>query len=85
MKKGYVIFENGLMFNCELDLSEENILGALKKNQNSFCIQSLKDEKTVSFKVQDMQFENIKEGTLGKIVIDELPIDYHLYDLKTTI
>lgn len=85
MKKGYVIFENGMIVNCQLDLEDKNILGSFKKTADQCGIECLHDAKIVNFTPDDSGYKNIKEGTLGKIVTDELPVDYHLYDLKTTL
>lgn len=89
--KSYLLLQDGTTFSQNSISAKFNVLGELVKLENQIGI---KCKTTGSFFKAELdeyalQMLNNKlcsqNGFLGKFIVDELPIDYHIYDLKTTI
>ncbi|MEA3422438.1 MAG: hypothetical protein U9Q80_01315 [Bacillota bacterium] len=84
--KGYLLLENGTVLPGVITGEYKNTLGNItasdlsskKIKLNNLVIELCDDSDCIPL--------NLKTAAsmLGKIVVDSLPIDYHLYDLKTT-
>jgi len=85
MKKGYVVLENGLVLNGEFSEELENIVGKVVMKDKQLSLECLETKVTFNINVEENSKLNSSSGILGKLVTDELPIDYHMYDLKTII
>lgn len=85
MKKGYLVLENGLVFNGEVSHDLSNVVGTVKVNQGEMSLECLDTSNTFDFKLDKNNKLKLNDGVLGKIVTDDLPIGYHVYDLKTTL
>jgi len=85
MKKGYVVLENGLVISGEFSEELENIVGKVVMNDNQLSLECLETKNIFNVNVEENSKLDLSSGILGKIVTDKLPIDYHMYDLKTII
>lgn len=101
--KGYLLLEDGSLFESKLLNETKNILGnivlnnegtiSLKCNITGKCGLIVNDlhHNQGNFSLCDMDFQNLKSKIEknnmlnGKIVTDSLPLEYHMYDLKTFI
>ena len=84
--KGYLLLENGTVLPGNITGEYKNVLGKI----------TLIDLKNKKIKINNLVIELCAESNcipldlkavttmLAKIVVDSLPTDYHLYDLKTT-
>jgi hypothetical protein len=90
MKK-YLILENGSQFAMDTCQSESNIMGIVSIEHHMLRIKDPISGKAFSTTLETAISNQLSsllkshETVLGKIVVDALPIDYHLYDLKTVI
>ncbi|OPL09625.1 MAG: hypothetical protein AVO33_06335 [delta proteobacterium ML8_F1] len=85
--KGYLLLENGLMVKGTISGEYKNILGEVE-------VSALKS-KVIQFNGSTFEICDDSDCyplTLGnatkilaKLVVDALPVEYHLYDLKTVI
>ncbi|MBS7526461.1 hypothetical protein KHM83_07205 [Fusibacter paucivorans] len=89
--KSYLVLENGSMLNLATCSFSHNVLGVVTVDNHTLNLQDPATGKAYRSKL-DMKEENrlasmLMTGhpMLGKFVTDELPLDYHLYDLKTVI
>ena len=85
MKKGYVVLENGLVINGEFSEDLKNIVGKVVMNDKQLSLECLETKDIFDVKVENNINLNPLSGILGKIVTDKLPIDFHMYDLKTIV
>lgn len=85
MKKGYVVLENGLVINGEFSEDLKNIVGKVVMNDKQLSLECLETKDIFNVKVENNIKLNSLSGILGKIVTDKLPIDFHMYDLKTIV
>ncbi|MCY6369327.1 hypothetical protein [Clostridium ganghwense] len=101
--KGYLLLQDGSLFNGKVIGEEKNILGEILLNDEGSitlqCETTGKQELIVNSSkhmkghvaLSDVDFESLKlkmkknKTILGKIVTDSLPIEYHVYDLKTLV
>lgn len=91
---GYLLLENGITYDCAVTAEHKNILGLLtqtKAGVNIRCCTS-GDEVLISSESSNYQIDasdinalayHTKTQIKGKIVVDSLPVEYHLHDLKT--
>jgi len=91
--KGYLVLSDGSIFNGKVADSSKNVLGkivfdhhgAVSVNHYKECSTCISNQIALS----DIDWNNIKSkfndsgDVLGKIVVDALPVDFHMYDLKT--
>ncbi len=85
--KGYLLLENGLMVKGTITGEYKNILGEV-------AVADLKS-KVIQFNGNTFEICDDTDCTpltlgkatkfLAKLVVDSLPVEYHLYDLKTVI
>ena len=85
MKKGYVVLENGLVVNGKFSNDLKNIVGKVLFDNGQLSLECLETKAIFDVEVEGHTKLNNASGILGKIVTDELPFDYHMYDLKTII
>lgn len=101
--KGYLLLENGSMFQGEIISETKNVLGNVTLDTqgtiklecgstgNCGLIVNNPNYTTGDVLLSDIDFESLKlmigkdRMIQGKIVTDSLPIEYHVYDLKTFI
>lgn len=103
--KGYLVLENGRVFEGKVQNGCENILGSLSlQADGSVMVENhLNPIKGMAFNgngfkidgdatvLSDLDLKEVAEilnkGThmYGKIVTDDMPMEYHLYDVKTYI
>ncbi|WP_034429222.1 hypothetical protein [Caldisalinibacter kiritimatiensis] len=100
--KGYLVLEDGTIFNGELNGQAQNVLGKFQLNSDSITLHcsltsnsklitcnSERNNEGLTISNQDFKFLKKKlqdnNKIQGKIVTDSLPIEYHVYDLKTYI
>lgn len=81
MSKAVLVLEDGRVFDARIKGLDINQIGSvtLRSNNASLTHPDGQTEFTLESNIKD--FTNVK----GKLVIDELPVDYHLYDLKTAM
>ena len=85
MKKGYVVLENGLVVNGKFSKDLKNIVGKILFDNGQLSVECLETKAIFNVEVEAHTHLKSLSGKLGKIVTDELPIDYHMYDLKTIL
>jgi len=85
MKKGYVVLENGLVLNGKISSDLKNIVGKVLFDNGQLSVECLETKAIFDVEVEDHTKLENSSGILGKIVTDKLPVDYHMYDLKTII
>lgn len=85
--KGYLLFEDGTLYPGIVKGSYQNEVGNI----------TVLDSSTKQIKINAQTIELCDEGNclkvdfkamgqhLAKIIVDTLPVEYHLYDLKTTV
>ena len=101
--KGYLLLEDGSLFESKLLNETKNILGnivlnkegtiSLKCNITGKCGLIVNDSNNNQGNVSlcDIDFQSLKSRIEnnkvinGKIVTDSLPLEYHMYDLKTFV
>ncbi|MGB3366118.1 MAG: hypothetical protein WBA54_01395 [Acidaminobacteraceae bacterium] len=85
--KGYLVLNNGCVLNGVVSDNKSNIVGDIIFGiDNSISI--VGNDLTSKISVSESEFTNLeskfKESSLiGKIVIDTLPIEYHMYDVQS--
>lgn len=84
---GYLVLENGYVLDGIVASKECNVLGdIIFGDDNSISIiQSNVTNKIAVSKSEYLHLENKFKNfdIMGKIVVDSLPIEYHMYDVKT--
>lgn len=82
MKKGYIVFENGVTLEGTVGKEVNNVLGHLEFEEKNIKLKCCVTNELVNFELNensDLSFE----GKVGKLVTDNLPVEYHVYDVKT--
>lgn len=77
MNKGLLILEDGRVLSGKTSLSC-NVFGKVDLNGCQATLNSDSDEFTFTFDGEHATHS----GLLGKIVVDSLPVEYHMYDVK---
>jgi len=89
--KHYLVLENGTTLNLKHGGFHHNVLGVVSVENQML---SLDDPSTgkhyqTALDVSEASLLNSlilsNDSLLAKFVTDELPLDYHLYDLKTVL
>ncbi len=84
---GYLVLNNGLVLKGSVSDSKINVVGDIMfGNDNSISIISKSATNKISFSKEDfINFENKFKNTsmVGKIVTDKLPLEHHMYDVKS--
>jgi len=85
--KGYLVLNNGCVLNGVVSDNKSNIVGDIIFGSNN-SISIIGNDLTSKISVSESEFTNLeskfKESSLiGKIVIDTLPIEYHMYDVQS--
>jgi len=98
--KGYLVLEDGNVFEGTLESGKENIVGLVSiQEDGSIVVKNHKSSnKGIGFKVEgdstvlsNLDLSDVKNHLntnteiYGKIVTDDMPLEYHLYDVKTYI
>ena len=84
--KGYLLLENGTVLPGIITGEYKNTLGKITPNDFSFNkikINNLIIELCDDSGCIPLNFKTVT-SMFAKIVVDSLPVDYHLYDLKTS-
>ncbi len=87
--KNYLLLEDGTCYATQNTQFGKNFLGVLTKSNNQIGLVSKATGEFFGAVLSDSEKKcleskiNGHNGFLGKFVVDELPIDYHVYDLKT--
>lgn len=89
--KGYMVFENGFFFEGKLKETKANIIGKVAKGEEGRLF--INTDKGLQEVNSFIEFETEKASVIekllsskslfGKIVVDQLDMDYHVSDLKT--
>lgn len=90
----YLLLENGVTFNCTVTSGSKNILGSLTQTEAGVSIRccTTGEEVLISSESGNYQLDSKSINSLeyhtqsaikAKIVTDTLPLEYHLYDLKS--
>ncbi|MBN2259740.1 MAG: hypothetical protein JW702_04310 [Clostridiales bacterium] len=85
--KGYLLLENGIKFSGAVVGDHKNVIGFISSREllekkiqiNNMTIELCDDNGCMPINMK------LDSQMLAKIVVDSLPLDYHLYDLKTFI
>lgn len=86
--KGYLVLNNGCVLNGVVANNKNNVLGdIIFGNDNSITI--VGNEKANKIAIAKSEFDNFenkfKDSALtGKIVVDSLPLEYHMYDIQSS-
>ncbi len=80
MKKAYLVLENGCVLTGQTN-SDCNALG--KAEFNGSTAVSLAGNSGCHFEL-DCAIKNQPTNMIGKIVIDDMPLEYHMYDVKSS-
>jgi len=90
----YLLLENGVTYNCTVTTEPKNILGSLIQTEAGVTIRCATTGENISISSDagtyqlspssmDELLYHIKNGIKAKLITDALPIEYHLYDLKS--
>lgn len=82
MKKCFLVLENGVILDGESDL-DKNILGTVSIKDSLVNIECSDTNKKFKLNISNSNY-NIEEIN-GKLVTDNLPMDYHMFDIKTFV
>jgi hypothetical protein len=80
MKKAYLVLENGCVITGQTNL-DCNVLGKTAFNGSTAVLHS---GNTDCHFQMDSAPTHMPYEMIGKIVVDELPLEYHMYDVKST-
>ncbi|MGM0378323.1 MAG: hypothetical protein ACQEQE_01140 [Bacillota bacterium] len=80
MKKCFLVLENGVVLNGESDL-DKNVLGTVSIKDSLVNIECSDTNEKYKLNIANSNY-NI-DGVNGKLVTDDLPMDYHMFDIKT--
>jgi hypothetical protein len=89
--KSYLVLENGSMLNLTTCHFNHNVLGVVTVDNHTLNLQDPATGKAYQSELGTAEEKRLASmlmtghPMLGKVVTDELPLDYHLYDLKTVI
>jgi len=87
--KNYLLLEDGTYFTANGCQSETNVFGELIITNNQIGLKCKTTGAFLKTELSKAEAQIIEQklanhsGFLGKFVVDELPMDYHVYDLKT--
>ncbi len=89
--KGYMVFENGFYFEGKLKETTTNVIGKVAKGEEGrLFINTAKGLEDVNCFIEfeadktSVIYKLLKSKDLfGKIVVDQLDMDYHINDVKT--
>ena len=92
----YLLLQDGSLFEGKIIGQSKNVLGEILLDEQGavkvYCKQYNKSNDTEGeIVLSDMDFKNLKlkigksKAVQGKIVTDTLPVEYHVYDLKTYV
>lgn len=85
--KGYLVLNNGCVLNGFVSDNKSNVVGDIVfGSDNSISI--VGNDLSGKISVSESEFTNFeskfKESSLiGKIVVDSLPVEYHMYDIQS--
>lgn len=87
--KGYLVLKNGVVISGKVSELNKNVLGSLSLSSDNSIKISVGDYHN-SIHFDDAELKLLKtqlelNPTIGKIVSDDLPLDYHMYDVQTSI
>lgn len=81
--KQYLLLENGLQLACSIPV-DENLVGCVMKKDGGQW--ELTCGELGSFSIDASHYALLSfEKMMGKYIVDQLPVEYHLHDLKTMI
>lgn len=94
--KGYLLLENGATYDCAVTAEYKNIIGSLTQTKAGVSIRcctsgedALISSESCDYQINVSDINNLichtKSEIKGKIVVDSLPVEYHLYDLKNNL
>ncbi|GAU77587.1 hypothetical protein [Fusibacter sp. 3D3] len=87
--KNYLLLEDGTYFMADGNQSDSNVFGELVMKNNQIGIKCKSTGAFLKTELSATETQIIEQklaghsGFLGKFIVDELPMDYHIYDLKT--
>lgn len=87
--KNYLLLEDGTYFMADGGQSDSNVFGELVMTNHQIGIKCKSTGAILKTKLSETETQIIEQklanhsGFLGKFIVDELPMDYHIYDLKT--
>ncbi len=91
----YLLLENGVTYDCTVTAESKNILGSLIQTEAGVKIRCATTGEVILISSDAGNYQlsptcinklayHTKDEINAKIVTDTLPIEYHLYDLKST-
>lgn len=81
MNKATLVLEDGRVFKATVKGLDANKIGTVTLKNSIASMEHQGSETSFNIESGIRDFKNVK----GKLVVDSLPVDYHLYDLKTAI
>ena len=87
--KNYLLLEDGTYFMADGGQSKSNVFGELVMTNHQIGIKCKTTGAILKTQLSETETQIIEQklashsGFLGKFIVDELPMDYHIYDLKT--
>jgi len=86
--KQYLVFEDGTSMPIKVQSLDKNFIGFLNEAKGKITFTCKEDGRCYDTDI-DSNLVSVKmplhQPLVVKLVVDQLPIDYHVYDLKTTI
>lgn len=89
--KNYLVLENGKMFNLNTLGFKHNVLGLISVDAHTLSLDDPSTGRHYQMPLEGKDAQVLSSmimsqpHMLAKYVTDELPLDFHLYDLKTVI
>ncbi len=86
--KTYLLLEDGTTYDMPANPVNGNLLGTIILNQDKLVMTCSDTGNHIDMPVDPSLLSHelsAHHPLLGKVITDELPIDYHIYDLKTVI
>lgn len=80
MNNALLILEDGRVLSGKTSLTQ-NLLGKVSVKGHEAVLSGLSNKTEFALD----QPQNISQSLTGKIVVDALPVDYHMYDVKNAI
>lgn len=81
MNKGFLVLEDGRVLTGQTSLSR-NAFGRVVLDGSTAKLQANTEDFAFTL---DQAHINLDSALIGKIVVDSLPIEYHMYDVKNAV
>ena len=87
--KGYLVLSDGSIFNGMVSDASKNVLGKIIFDQEGSVKVNGNTDEINHIALEEFELSSLKakfngsDSIQGKIVIDSLPIEFHMYDVKS--